>query len=177
MHSRFPAGWRFTLWTAVLVTLILLPVSAALAEQPTTIVERGANSLRAVDGQQDDPRSRPAVYSRANYVWPYEVGPYYGGLDQVALKAPGVVKTTVGSFDLIAGELNIPAALKATNKLGQQPAQYFIVSLDPASGEAGADVLASIEAGWDNGQALRDTLRRICHRITEMDPLDLLGGQ
>ena len=144
MHSRFPAGWRFTLWTAVLVSLILLPASDALARGRDTVLDDGSNSLRAKTGQ-DAPTAREE-YARANYVWPYEVGPFYGDVGLVDRQAPGVVHTAVGTFDLVRGELSLPAALKTVNKLGQQPAQYFIISIDPKSGEAGAALLAAIEA-------------------------------
>ena len=133
MHSRIPAGWRFTLRTALTAALILLPFAAATAEAPQSMIDNGAAGIQAVEGQQDGISSR-AKYARANYVWPYAVGPFYGEVERSSYQAPGVVHTNVGSFDLTLGELNIPGPLKAPVKLGSQPAQYFIIALDPTAG-------------------------------------------
>ena len=121
MHSRFPAGWRFTLRTALTATLILLPFAAAIAEAPQSFNDNGTG-LRAVEGQQDGIPSR-VEYARANYVWPFAVGPFYGEVDRASYRAPGVVHTGVGSFDLTLGDLNIPGPLKTPVKLSSQPAQ------------------------------------------------------
>ena len=91
--------------------------------------------------------ARPARHARSTYTWPFATGPYYGDVPAESERQAGVLRTVVGSFDLLRGDLDrlLPAELRTTNRLERSPAQYFIVCLDGKSSEAGG-VREAIEA-------------------------------
>jgi hypothetical protein len=124
-------NWRILVAIAVAAGAIVLAPDSIRAERPGAL--QGEEGPRGVD-----------AYARANYVWPYAAGPYYG---EVAVDAEGsadVLRTAVGSFRLGRGDLGLPSELTATNKLGKVGAQYFVVQLDPAQM---GDSLPALEDG------------------------------
>ena len=145
---RSLSGWKATVCFAALVGLL---VPGALASGPDTAIDNGTNGgLTAKDDHAaiEGASAREHFFPRANYVWPYEIGPYYGDLSQNARSEPGVLRTTVGTFRLNDGELPIPAQLRAVNKLGREGTQYFTVQFHPESLTKGrlTSIRASIEA-------------------------------
>ena len=127
MRSRFSFGWRSVWVTAAVVSLILLPSSQAFADN-------GPGGPAMVQRGEEAP-GKVATYSRANYVWPFAKGPYYG--NQGKGRAPGLLYTQVGVFDLNKSQIDIPDQLKTVNRLAQVGAQYFVVQVDPATLEYG----------------------------------------
>jgi len=128
MRSRFSFGLRTTFVAAAVVSLILLPTSLVFSDDVPggpAMVQRG-----------EEAPGKVATYSRANYVWPFAKGPYYG--TQGKGRAPGLLYTQVGVFDLNKSQIDIPDQLKTVNRLGQVGMQYFVVQVDPASLEYGS---------------------------------------
>ena len=145
MHGRFRIGGRVAIGFAVL-TLTLLPSYSEIHGSRLQADQRSASYESGImDGQRDELPAR-ALYARANYIWPYATGPHYGQVESSARRAPGVVHTSVGSFDVTRGEPDLPASLRAPVKLATEPAQYFIVTLDPLAGAAGPELRKTIAA-------------------------------
>ena len=134
MQSRFLNGWRVSLLAVAVTSLVLLPFSATLAKGPQSVLNNGdAGGLRLAEKQKDDgPTKVVSTYSRANYVWPYASGPYYGDVESAARRDAGVIVTPVGTFRLGTVDSILPGELKSVNQLNQLGAQYFIVAIDPA---------------------------------------------
>jgi len=126
-RSQVPV-WQSTVVAAAVVSLILLPSSLLFSDNVPggpTMVQKG-----------EEAPGKIATYSRANYVWPFAKGPYYG--NQGKGRAPGLLYTQVGVFDLNKSQIDIPDQLKTVNRLAQIGAQYFVVQVDPASLEYGS---------------------------------------
>ncbi len=155
MTKRLSLGWRL-LFAAALATILLLPLAGQTALAQTSAVGR------ATDGDDGDtglgsPMSKlsanqagvpaPRRFARINYAWPFSTGPNYGTLD----RAPGVVYMTSGAFDLSAGPLNLPAELRAVDRVEEGGAQYFVIALHPeADSEIAVQQIASV-----GGQRMR----------------------
>ena len=125
-------GWKAFFCLAAVVGIILSPAGQVLADT----VGVGIKDDPGPQGQDDAidlGLSDRFYYPRANYVWPYATGPYYGLVEPLAKKSPGVLVTSVGSFRLNTGDLAIPVDLKTQNKVGEKGEQYFVVQLHPDS--------------------------------------------
>ncbi len=166
MHSRFPAGWRSITLIAAIACLVVLPFTPALAAKPTKAIDEGATGA-SLEERQPDSVDRPAKYARGNYVWPYATGPSYGGVDPARNRAPGVLHTPVGSFDLaVSGDFAFPAELKTTNRLSLQGVQYFIVQFEPQAVRDGAfleleQVLAAEGGAWMHSMPVSGAVVRL----------------
>ena len=137
MESRFLAGARGLKLALIAAALVVLPVLAAWAAKPETVVnskttEQGFAVKEKGDGLEPTSK-RAQLYPRSNYVWPYATGPVYGDVDAAQRNDAGVLHTRVGSFDLRRGMPAFPAELRGTNRLGQVPVQYFLLQVDPVA--------------------------------------------
>ncbi len=75
---------------------------------------------------ENGPRSAPKSYPRANYAWPFALGPDYGAVSET--ERP--VRTVVGTFDLSRLDREIPAGLSAAPVApGDATQRYFIAQL------------------------------------------------
>ena len=128
MRSRFSFGLRTTVVAVAVVSLILLPSSLVFSDD----VPGGPSMVQ----KGEEAPGKVATYSRANYVWPFAKGPFYGTAGKG--RAPGLLYTQVGVFDLNKSQIDIPDQLKVPNRLAQVGAQYFVVQVDPASLEYGS---------------------------------------
>ena len=97
-RDRSTCGWRSAFLTVAVVSLILLPSSQAFSED-------NSGGLAMVEKGEKAP-GKVATYSRANYVWPFAKGPYYGKAGEG--RAPGLLYTQVGVFDLNQGQIDVP---------------------------------------------------------------------
>ena len=135
-------GWKALVCFTALVGLVLAP---AFATDITTMVGGDNTGLQRRGDDADPypgPTTRSIKFPRSNYVWAYASGPFYGRVAVGQGRAPGVLHTRVGSFNLSEGAGMIPAQLQGTNKLGVVGAQYFVVQLNHASGNYAADMIA-----------------------------------
>jgi len=133
MRSRSLTGWQITLLIAAAASMILLPLSQALADDGPT-PNGGNGELRPASpdlGEQATASGRDVRFTRSSYVWPYASGPYYGDVEASARDARDVLRTPVGSFRVSEGLRQLPAELKSANKLGEHGVQYFVVLVDP----------------------------------------------
>ncbi len=131
MHSRFLAGWRGVLLAATVASLVLLPATAAFAGPLKNTVDRDSESGLTVRQFTEEGIGGPTLYPRTTYAWPFATGPYYGDVDASRRDQPGVLWTEVGTFDLGRGQLAIPEQLRVGNRLGELPAQYFVLQVHP----------------------------------------------
>jgi hypothetical protein len=150
---------------AAIACLVVLPFSATLAEKPTKVVSEGATGA-SFEENKPDSADRPAKYARGNYVWPYATGPSYGGIEPARNRAPGVLHTPVGSFDLATGDITLPAELRTTNKLSVIGVQYFIVQFEPQAVRDGAfqqleQILAAEGGAWMKSMPVSGVLARL----------------
>lgn len=150
MHSRF-AGWRGLFWAAAVASLLLLPLTGAVAKvQVQTTVEKSSGFGTV---SEESKIQQPVTYARSNYMWPFATGPVYGQVDSTKWGAAGVLHFAVGSFETRLGTPNFPAELRTTVKFAQQGAQYFVLQVDPSTFTDGTfDRLKS--AINDNGGAI-----------------------
>ncbi|MCP3980277.1 MAG: S8 family serine peptidase [bacterium] len=152
MRTERFCGGRFFIITVAIVSLALVPFTAALAA-PESVVERPEQGMAPAEKQIEKATKRTVSYARGNYVWPFASGPSYGKVERSEQRAPGVLHTRVGSFQMTEGLGRLPVELTTVNKLAQMESQYFIVSIDPEAAADGArtDLISSIEA---NGGAV-----------------------
>ncbi|MBZ5640671.1 MAG: S8 family serine peptidase, partial [Acidobacteriia bacterium] len=132
MHSRFLAGWKGLVLAAAVASLVLLPMTGALAAAGTEKPAGGAQGFASATGDPDRIKL-PTLYPRANYQWPYATGPFYGAVENPQTPAKGVLRLAVGSFDASVGIPSIPQELRTTVKLDRQSSQYFLLQVDPAT--------------------------------------------
>ena len=78
--------------------------------------------------EEREEATRPTLFARATYRWPFSTGPVYGEVEAARWSEPGVLHTLVGSFDLKRGSPALPAELRAS---GESP--YCILQVDPAT--------------------------------------------
>jgi hypothetical protein len=176
MRRRFLTGWRTTIVVAAVASFVLLPLSTAFAtDGPKSDFDAPDSGLR-LDKEQvgETPIGRNVRFTRGNYVWPFATGPYYGDLEQAASKEPGVIRTSVGSFRVQDGLPQIPAELRASDKLAKGGKQYFVVALDRESRGIG-EVRQRIK---DSGGAVVATLPvdSLIVRLTPAGYSDLLAS-
>ncbi len=141
MRSRSLTGWRITLLIAAAASMIFVPLSQAVAQDEPTPDSGGNGELRpaAPDaGEQPTASGRDVRFTRSSYVWPFASGPYYGDVQAEAQGARGVLRTSVGSFQVSQAASQLPAELTTVNKLQQLGAQYFIALVDPEDVPNGA---------------------------------------
>src|ERR1700741_1778546 len=104
MEIRILAGWRGLRRAAAIAGVSLLAVTGLMAQATGTTGGFGKpNDSSALEPKPS--MTRPAMYPRANYVWPYATGPNYGEVDSRDWNKAGVLHTRVGSFDLSGGGL------------------------------------------------------------------------
>jgi len=142
--------------TAVLRTVLVLALAAGIGLVPAlaqkSINDRNAtNTLRlksdseAPSGAQEANAIQPSRgYARANYVWPYHVGPAFGVSNAADA---GVLATTSGWFQL-REPLNLPSQLLTANRLDAKKGvqhQYFVVHFDSVA-VTETDLAAMVEA-------------------------------
>jgi hypothetical protein len=134
MQSRFLSGWRFPVVAAAVLGLLVLPLSVAQAKTkaPKSVLGSDQPSgLQMADQAEETGVRVVATYPRANYVWPYATGPYYGEVDARSAGDDAKIVTVAGSFRLERGLAMLPTELVTANRLGELRAQYFVVQLDP----------------------------------------------
>jgi hypothetical protein len=143
-------------WLTVLVVLTTVgPLLLAAGSSPTesdSFTRNDTGGLQLVD-TDEEALGKLVTYSRANYVWPYATGPFYGEMGKRRSHAPGLLHTMVGTFDLTRRRLEIPAALTARTKLERHAVQYYIIQLDPLSTRHGS-IDAARQAIEGNGGAI-----------------------
>ncbi|HEX6852516.1 MAG TPA: hypothetical protein VF139_14050 [Candidatus Polarisedimenticolaceae bacterium] len=137
MESRFLAGARAVKLALIAAALVVLPVVATWAAKPKSVIgssttDQGFAAKEKGDGLEPTSK-RAQLYPRSNYVWPYATGPNYGDVDAARRNDAGVVHTRVGSFDLSRGTPAFPSELRGANRLGQVPAQHFLLQVDPVA--------------------------------------------
>ncbi len=96
---------------------------AAAAESGPELEQTGGTSERLL-------RQRK-LFPRSTYAWPYSAGPTYGDHLRADRRAPGLLHTPVGTFDLTAGPPELPEQLRTAPDLKRLGRQYFIVQLHP----------------------------------------------
>jgi hypothetical protein len=121
----------------IAAALVVLPVVATWAAKPNSVIgssttEQGFAVKEKGDGLEPTSK-RAQLYPRSNYVWPYATGPVYGDVDAARRNDAGILHTRVGSFDLRRGTPAFPAELRGANRLGQVPAQHFLLQVDPVA--------------------------------------------
>lgn len=126
-------GWKAFVCLAAVMGILLSPAGQVLAETVGVGIKEGDPVPQGQDDAIDLGLSDRYYYPRANYVWPYATGPFYGLVEPMAKKSPGVLVTSVGSFKLNTGDLPIPTDLRVENKVGEKGEQYFVVQLHPDS--------------------------------------------
>ncbi len=157
---RHYTGLKALVCLAAVTGLVLFASFGALAaERPESALGEDSGSF----GLKQEARPETAttsvhLYQRSNYNWLNGelLGPVYGQEFQGALRrAPGMLLTSVGAFQLTRGQLPIPEALTTVNKLDRQAAQYFVVQLHPDA--VNADVLATLKqtVSSTGGQVLK----------------------
>ncbi len=154
MRRRFLKGFNALGLIALAASLVLLPLSGALAApMPEAVVDDSPNGGVTLQQKPENKLIRPA-YARSDYAWPFASGPHYG--DQSGGQ-PGSVKLPVGTFNLVGEQIFIPAELTTANKLGQLGAQYFILQVTDESFKNGT-FEALTETIRAEGGALMQTL-------------------
>lgn len=148
MHMRSLSSRRFSLFIAVLTSLALMTLTVAIAETPSSVVDRGQEGFSLQSNTEDNPSRTRATFARSNYLWPYTTGPNYGQVDRSLRRDGGTLHTNVGSFRLDEGFVQLPPELRSLNRLDQTGLQYFIVQLDPQAAAQGgqASLIDAIEA-------------------------------
>ncbi|HXV76357.1 MAG TPA: S8 family serine peptidase, partial [Candidatus Polarisedimenticolaceae bacterium] len=156
MRSRFSTGWRFTVVTAAVASLILLPFSQVLSSDRGTFI---AGDQEGGPGKVQKGEKAPGqvpTFSRANYTWSYASGPFYGdqSVGQKDRRA-GFFHTPVGIFDLAQGEPNFPGELKAKDARANAGPRYLVIQLDPETVKYGSfeSIRDAIES--NGGQIVR----------------------
>lgn len=139
MTNQYLMGSRSVLICAAILAIVFVPLTSTLAQSSPG----GGSTLSTPE--TGDNITRPRLYARTNYEWPFATGPYYG---DVVAPVPGTIRTPVGSFHLSQGELPFPSALKTSNRLAQIGTQHFLVQTYP---ELSADISNTIAA---NGGAV-----------------------
>jgi hypothetical protein len=146
---RFLSGRRFSIGIVVLTSLALLTLTVAIADTPTSVVDRGQEGLSLQSKTEDSPSRTRATFARSNYLWPFTTGPNYGQVDRSLLRKAGTLYTPVGSFRPAEGGFGLlPQPLQTLNRLDEAGLQYFIVQLDPQDAAQGsqASLIDAIEA-------------------------------
>ena len=126
---------RLFVISAVTCLVLLLTVNGLVAAgKPHSAFEGDSSSgFTTKIGTEEDTIRRATYYDRTNYDWSFESGPFYGEVNVAEKRMPGTLHTQVGSFRPGQRDLGIPAALRATNRLGELGAQYFVIQLDNAA--------------------------------------------
>ncbi len=153
MQNRCMTGHkRLFVFSAVSFLVLLLATTGIVAgSRPTSALDNGDDTgFTTTFGPEQDSIHRARYYARTNYEWPFATGPFYGDVAPEQRRMPGTLLTQVGSFRIQEQGLPFPAELRTINRLGELPAQYFVVELDPASfatQEAVDSLVGEIEAG------------------------------
>jgi hypothetical protein len=134
MTNQYLMGLRSVLICAAIIAMVFVPLTATLAQSSPG----GGAALSTPD--TGDNITRPRLYARTNYEWPFATGPYYG---DVVAPVPGTIRTPVGSFHLSQGELPFPSELKTANRLAEIGVQHFLVQTYP---ELSAEISNQIAA-------------------------------
>ena len=138
MQTRSYAGWKLLLLATSVASLILLPSLGAIASELEPLIQQPkSNGGLAQSTDEEELFQGPTLFPRANYSWPFASGPFYGKVDASRTRSAGVLHTSVGSFELSGGQFNIPTELRTANLLGVQPAQYFVMQVDPVDFQSG----------------------------------------
>jgi hypothetical protein len=116
MTYRNLISLRSVLTALALALFVCAPFAAVLAQ----------HSIDSVRG--DESLSVRAYFDRANYDWPYAVGPAYGVED---ITAEGVLSTPAGFFQM-RKSLDIPDELRNAVDLRGNTSRYFVIQFDSA---------------------------------------------
>jgi len=133
MRASGPCISSPMLFLLVFAAMIIWLVTGAVTPEANAaaLEEAVPVSPAAIARNQPDPSTIPRLYPRLTYTWPYATGPSYGEVDNSLRRRPGVLRTQVGSFDLLAGAPDLPRELTADYRLDEQEFQYFVVMFSP----------------------------------------------